>query len=130
LAQFSFRSTAGDTRRARLTATWPEDVPEFGVTAGDPYPLSQAESIRFTAKFSESNDDTQAVVTKYYPGGGITVSGNLAYIDFDETDTDDFLNMVRPKKLVCDVQVRTPDDDLWTVAKGNWLIDPQTTRTP
>src|SRR5215212_9743585 len=129
MGTFSFRTTAGDTRRARLTATWPEAVPEFGVAKGDPYPLSQAATIKFTAKFSEANDDSQAVVRKTNaPSGGITVSGNVAYIDFESADTSQFVNMTRPKRLVCDVQVTTPDGDLWTVAKGTWIIDPQTTR--
>ncbi len=64
MADFGITSTIGDDRTLRVSASWPVDVPELGVSEGDPYPLETAQKVWFTAKLNRSDDDVQAVVSK------------------------------------------------------------------
>ena len=131
MSGFAISSNVGDDRTVRVTATWPEDVPEAGATAGDPYNLSGVNEIWFTAKLSRDDDDLQAVFQKTLSGDGIRLASagsNVCYVDVQAADQAELWHH-RTNYLYCDVQVRGPDNEVWTVASGTWTLLPQVTRS-
>lgn len=119
--------TRGDTRRIRITATYPEDAP--GISAGDPFPLS-SHTTRFTARRKVT--DPLAVFSKSTEvGGGITIlpAGNVAEIALSPSDTSG-LQLRNPVTLVCDLEVSTASGDVWTVWQGELTVKPDVTHTP
>jgi hypothetical protein len=105
----------GDDRTIRITATYPEAIPEQDIEADDPYPLDGVD-LYFTAKYKTSASDEDAVFQKT-SDDGITVRASpnehIADIQITAEDTE---AMVKGKTLVCDVQVMGPQT--WTIWKG------------
>lgn len=117
----------GDDVTLTVTATYPEDIPEQDVTAGDPFPLADKD-IWFTAKHRTEEHDVSAEFQKTSgEGGGITVRGapddHIADIEISASDTAD---MPKGATLVCDVQTR--GTKTWTVWKGNLPVYEDVTR--
>lgn len=121
--------TRGDDRTIKITATYPEAIPESGIAAGDPYPLGDKQ-IWFTAKYrTRGVPDSDAVFQKTsdLAPGGITVRANpndhIADVDIDPEDTAD---MPKAATLICDVQAKGAAT--WTVWKGYLPIVEDVTR--
>lgn len=117
----------GDDVTLTVTATYPEDIPEQSVTAGDPFPLADKD-IWFTAKHKAKEEDVSAEFQKTSGvGGGITVraapNNHIADIEISASDTAD---MTKSALLVCDVQ--TKGTKTWTVWKGYLPVYADVTR--
>ena len=107
----------GDTRKIKITATWPEDVPELGATAGDPYSLAGKE---ISAEFRDDRENPSPLIEKT-DQSGIQVQpapdDNVALIELASTDTSGFTESITLK-----LDVRVTDDAAgtrWTVASGD-----------
>ena len=115
----------GDDRTIRITATYPEAIPEQGIEVDDPYPLDGVD-LYFTAKYKTSFPDADAVFQKT-SDDGITVrdspNEHIADIQITAEDTE---AMVKGKTLVCDVQVMGPQT--WTIWKGYLPVYEDVTR--
>jgi hypothetical protein len=130
VAPFTLAMKIGDTRRAKITATWPEAVPEFGAAEGDPYPLNTAQKVWFTAKTSPDQDDAQAPIKKATDLTGdndITFTGNIAYFNIVPADTAAYSNYRTEVRLKAEVQVKNAGvgGEIWTVAEGDLILMPQ-----
>jgi hypothetical protein len=120
----------GDTRRVKIVATWPEDVPEFGATEGQAYPLNTAQKVWFTAKSSPDQDDAQAPIRKATDLSGdndITFSGSTAYFNIVPADTTTYTAYRTSVQLKAEVQVKNAGagGEVWTVAEGDLILMPQ-----
>ena len=115
----------GDDRTIRITATYPEAIPEQGIEVDDPYPLDGVD-LFFTAKYKTSFADEDAVFQKT-SDDGITVrdspNEHIADIQITAEDTE---AMVKGKTLVCDVQVMGAQT--WTIWKGYLPVYEDVTR--
>lgn len=119
--------TRGDGRTLTITATYPEAIPGQNIAAGNPYPLT-GKTIWFTAKRRISDADADAVISKKTGAGIEVLAGqtNKARITINATDTDDLPDQT--VTLACDVQVKEPGKDPWTVAEGRLRVRPDVTR--
>ncbi len=124
----SLKSVHGDDRVAIIEATWPVDVPEDNITAGDSYPLEEVSKLWFTVKRSVKDTDEDAVFQKTYPAGGVEISGSEALVAVGAEDVQTLLPE-KDTKLVYEVQVLTADDKVWTVDSGEWTFTKQITRS-
>ncbi len=115
--------TRGDTRKIRITATWPVAVPESGIAARDPFSLAGS-TPRFTAR--RKIDDAATVFAKSI-GAGITVTGNVAEITILPADTAS-LPIGESANLVCDLEITTAAGEVWTVWAGGIHVRPDVTR--
>ena len=115
----------GDDRTIRITATYPEAIPEQGIEVDDPYPLDGAD-LYFTAKYKTRDLDAEAVFQKT-SDDGITVreppNEHICDVQIAAEDTE---GMERGKTLVCDVQVMGPQT--WTIWKGYLPVYEDVTR--
>lgn len=130
MAPFNLTMKIGDTRRVKINATWPEDVPEFGGVKGAAYPLNSAAKVWFTAKLSADQDDAQAPIRKDTSLSGnddITFVGSTAYFNIVSADTDDWTASRSEIRLICEVQVKNAGagGEVWTVADGVLVLEPQ-----
>jgi hypothetical protein len=120
----------GDSRRIRITATWPEDVPEYGAVEGDPYPLS-GKLCAFTGKTKLNLSDADAVFKKTSdPGDGITVrpdpDDNVADVEIAPEDTE---ALTKESEVFLDFQVTDePGGTVWTVWEGMMVVYPTATQ--
>lgn len=130
MSSFSFETNVGDDRTARITTTYPVAVPELGVLKGDPYPLDTVQEIWFTAKRKQSDTDDLAVFQKKLTTGGIIVSStpNIAHVKVSRDDLVALRPMINAVTLLCDVQVRSADGQIHTVAEGKWKFKPEITQ--
>jgi hypothetical protein len=129
LQEFAHTFARGDDRTLRGTATYPEAIPEQDIEAGDPYPLTGL-SVWFTAKHDFSDADEDAVIyATSAPGGGITVrpapDAHVFDVEINGEDTQDLPN--RDVVLHCGAQVRTGSGQVWTIARGIIVIEPDPT---
>ncbi len=129
MAPFALEMTIGDTRRVKITATWPMDVPEYGGVEGAVYPLNSAAKVWFTAKHTPDQDDAQAIIRKDTSLSGdndITFSGSSAYFNIVPADTAAFLTSRSTVILQAEVQVKNAGagGEIWTVAKGSLYLNP------
>lgn len=125
--KFSLKTNSGDDREVKIVATWPEAVPELGITKGSPYDLSTVQNIWFTGKKLATDADSAAIIRKSL-GSGITVSGNVATVSVGREDLVSVRPLVSSLTLVCDVQVKTATGKIWTVAEGKWTFTPEITQ--
>lgn len=116
----------GDDATITIIATYPADIPEQGITAGDPYSLA-GKQMWFTAKHKVAEDDTAAEFQKT-DGDGITArdapDDHICDVEVVPTDTAD---MTKGATLVCDLQVKGVKT--WTVWKGTLPIYADVTRS-
>ncbi len=119
----SFKTKVGDDRTAKITATWTVDVPELGVSEGDPYDLSTAQEIWFTFKKSILETDEEALIQKKLSTGGIDIDDvetNVAYVQISREDLAVLRPLAADVQYIWDVQVKAATSDVWTVAEGKW----------
>lgn len=113
----------GDDRTVRVTATWPEDVPELGVSEGDPYDLT-GKRVSFEGRFSRDEEDPFLLKTTDV-GGGVEVrpapAENVCLV---EITSDDTKTLGRSITFKVDVRVFDPTANTrWTVARGDLWIE-------
>ena len=120
MADFRYKIPRGEGKILRVTCYYPE----WHEDAGQPYPLG-GKTVWFTAKRSRSDPDERAIFRKKNDGGGIEVQSNIALVELDAAST---IGLTREVKLECDVQVKEPGRDPWTVAEGVITVYPDVTR--
>lgn len=128
MASFSLSSKLGDDRTATIVATWPDAIPAEGIAKGDPYDLSTALEIWFTAKASVNDPDESAIFVKTLSGGDITVDGATAYVDVEGDDMPAQVAANKTFQPFCEVQVKSAAGKVWTVAEGKWKFTSQLTQ--
>ncbi len=118
----------GDTHTIKITATFPEAIPEQSIAAGASFPLS-GKTVYFTAKRSYQDTDDTIVVFKKTTTSGITVRANpnqhIADVAIAKVDTE---SLYGGTTLYCDCRVKD-GTNIWTVAKGTITITDNATRT-
>jgi hypothetical protein len=116
----------GDDRTIKVTATYPEAIPEQDIEAGDPYPLDGV-PLYFTAKYKTTDEDVDAVFQKTSTAGAIVAraapDNHICDIEIAAEDTE---GMEKGKDLICDVQVM--GTQTWTIWKGILPIFDDVTR--
>lgn len=133
MSQFAGEMFAGNGRRVRCTATWPRDVPEMGVTAGQEYDLSLASNVWFMAKAARGDSDAQAVISKAKnlasPNAITFGSGpdaNVAYFNITPADTAAFITAEEAEELEVEMQVKhAATGEIWTVVWGHLTVKPR-----
>jgi hypothetical protein len=120
MADWTYKIPRGEGKTLRVTTFYPE----WHENAGEPYPLG-GNTVWFTAKRSRSDPDDKAIFRKKNDGGGIGISGNVAVVELDAAST---LGLTREVKLQCDVQVKEPGRDPWTISEGVLVVHPDVTR--
>lgn len=115
----------GDDRTIKITATYPEAIPDQDIEAGDPFSLDGLE-LFFTAKHKTVETDAEAVFQKTSEDG-ITVreapNNHIADIQIAAEDTE---TMEKGKTLICDVQAM--GSQTWTIWKGYLPVYDDVTR--
>lgn len=128
MADFDLEIRRGDDRVIVVTATYPEAIPDQDVEQGDPYPLT-GKDMWVTGKLGLLDDDAEAVFQKTN-GAGITVRGSpeehIAEVRLIAADTADLPGS--ETHLVCDAQVKTEDNEIWTIAFGTLTVLPDVTQ--
>jgi hypothetical protein len=108
------------------------DTPTFNIAvtlSGAVYDLTGC-TIWFTAKFDYANTDAQAVFQRSTLNGGIVITNGpqgLAQANLLSTDTSALANT--KTMLLWDCQVKSALGQIYTVAKGNLIVEPDVTRT-
>lgn len=117
----------GDGVTIKVTAAYPDAVPEQNVDAGDPYPLS-GKTLYFTARNRFNEASTVVPVFAKTTGSGITVrsdpNDHIADITIASDDTED----LAVKKLYWDFRSKAGSADPITLAEGVLVILPNATR--
>lgn len=116
----------GDDATITITATYPADIPEQGISAGDPYSLA-GKQMWFTAKHKTREDDASAEFQKTDENGITARDAPNDHICDVEVVPSDTADMTRGATLVCDLQVKGVKT--WTVWKGNLPIYEDVTRS-
>jgi hypothetical protein len=115
----------GDDRTIKITATYPEAIPDQDIEAGDPYPLGGL-TLYFTAKFTAASVDEDALFQKTSTDG-ITVraspNDHIADVEITAEDTE---MMEEGSTLICDVQAMGAQT--WTIWKGYLPVYEDVTR--
>jgi hypothetical protein len=126
LLDFEETMKRGNDRTLRITAYYPEDVPEVDALEGDPMPLT-GRALWFTAKIEK--DDPDPGVFQKTDIAGITPrdapANNVADVEIARADT---LSLTEDATLYCDVQVRTADNKIHTIAEGTLTVEYQITQ--
>src|SRR5215217_6370836 len=82
----------GDDATLKVTASFPQDIPDQGILAGDPYPLTGKE-VYFTAKRKIVQTDAEAQFQKSTLTGAIVVrdapDDHICDVQVDGEDTAD-----------------------------------------
>lgn len=119
----------GNDRRILATATYPEDIPDEEITAGDPFPLT-GKTVWFTVKKQYSDIDEDALFQKSTEDG-ITIraepNDNIAEITIDRADTE---GIYQDSIFHYDLQTKNEDDKVWTIAEGQLTVEASVTRAP
>lgn len=118
--------THGDSRRLRVTATYPEAVPDTPIVAGDPFPLT-GHTCRFTARL-RITDETAVFVKSTAVGIAILTPNNIAEIAILPTDTLGLPITNSTINLRCDFEVTTSSGEVWTLWEGELPVKPGITR--
>jgi len=131
LTPFELEFTAGNDRVATVTCAYPFAIPEQGIEAGDPMPVTGL-AMWFTAKHNEADPDPGVFQKTSGVGEGISArpppNNHVAEVAFDRSDTLQFID--NGATLHCDVAVMTADNNLWTVAEGSLTLLPAVTHAP
>lgn len=116
----------GSDAQIMLTCTFPTDIPEQGITAGDPYPVDDKECW-FTGKHKTKESDAEAEFQKTSMAGNVIAraspDNHIVDVYLEPEDTED---MAKAALLVCDLQVKGAK--LWTVWKGYLPVYEDVTR--
>lgn len=119
----------GNDRRILAVATYPEDIPDEDITAGDPFPLS-GKTVWFTVKRLYSDIDEDALFQKSTEDNGITIradpDNNVAEITIDRADTE---GIYQDSTFHYDLQTKNEDEKVWTIAEGTLTVEASVTRT-
>lgn len=117
---FNFKLVQGDSASFRLNVT--EDEEPYA-----PWDLTDCQ-VFFTLKESNDQADEDALIAKDSASGGITINdaaNGEAVVVLLAGDTDSCPTGI---PLVCDVQIKTPASEIFTVATGKIIFREQTTR--
>ena len=116
----------GDDRTIRITATYPEAIPEQGIEVDDPYPLDGVD-LYFTAKYKMSFPDADAVFQKT-SDDGITVrdspNEHIADIQYNRRGHRGY----GQGQAAADVSRQVMGPQTWTIWKGYLPVYEDVTR--
>lgn len=120
MTPFNLKLFQGDSASFEITVT--EDT--------DPFPAYDLTGCKLYFTLKESNDqlDADALIQKDSETGGISINdaaNGKAIITILNTDTDE---APIDQPLFADVQVKTPEGEIFTVATGKITFRSQTTR--